>query len=110
LAENGISFKELISIHEFIAFTYFRLPWCQEEIVKVLQRKGDPAITEEKLAEIGASYALKSPSKNYFYDWEGSVLRLIRKDEEYLMLVKELNQAKKGNNDNWAKLLFDRDY
>jgi hypothetical protein len=33
----------------------------------------------------------------------------VRKDEEYLKLVKELNQAKIGN-ENWAKLLFDRDY
>lgn len=63
-----------------MAYAYFRLPWCQEEIVKVLQKEDDPAISEDKLAEIGASYALKSPSKNYFFDWEGSVLRLIKRE------------------------------
>jgi hypothetical protein len=50
LTESGLSFKELIGIHKFYAFAYFRLPWCQDELVKILQKEGDPIITEEKLS------------------------------------------------------------
>lgn len=69
LTANGINFKQLVSIHRFIAYAYFRFPWCQDELISSLTRPTDQPLSEEKLAEIGANYALKSPSKSYFYDW-----------------------------------------
>lgn len=109
LTAQGINFKELVSIHRFIAYAYFRLPWCQDELVASLRRPTDQPISEEKLAEIGASHALKSPSKSYFYDWEASVLALVRKEGEFVGGLAALGEARRRNA-NWAGLLFDRDY
>ncbi len=43
---NGLTYKEFVCIHRFMAFAYFRLPWCQDEIIQVLKREGDPIISE----------------------------------------------------------------
>ena len=43
---NGLTYKEFVCIHKFMAFAYFRLPWCQDQIIQVLKREGDPIISE----------------------------------------------------------------
>lgn len=66
---HGISFKELASFQKFVAYTFFRFSWCQNQIIQALSKPSDPVLSEEKIAEIGASIRSRSPSKSYFYDW-----------------------------------------
>jgi hypothetical protein len=60
-----------------VAYAYFRSSWCQSKIVEALKLPTDPVISEDKLGEIGASYAMKSPSKSYFYDFSANVLKYV---------------------------------
>lgn len=34
--DKGITFKDVLAIHRFVAFVYFRFPWLQREIVQTL--------------------------------------------------------------------------
>ena len=42
---NGISFKELVSLQQFVAFAYFRFSWCQDQIVQALAKESDPVFS-----------------------------------------------------------------
>lgn len=88
--DKGITFKDVLAIHRFVAFVYFRFPWLQREIVQTLAKESDVQISEEKLAEIGASYALKSPSKSYYFDWETSVYKLVKREPEFQQSMQRL--------------------
>ncbi len=90
---NGISFKEVNYIQRFVAYVYFRLPWCQSIIVDALLKKSDPVISEEKLGEIGASLSMKSPSRSFFYDYENTALKLIQREEEFIKMTSLLHKA-----------------
>ena len=68
-------------IQRFVAYAFFRLPWCQAIIVGALSKSTDPVISEEKLGEIGASLSMKSPSRSFFYDYENTALKLIQREE-----------------------------
>lgn len=78
--KNGITFQELICIQKFISFAYFRFPWCQLIVIDALSKKDDPAISEDKLTEIGASFVSKSPSKSIVYDWETHIFNHIKNE------------------------------
>lgn len=45
LTANGINFKQLVSIHRFIAYTYFRFPWCQDELIASFARPSDQPLS-----------------------------------------------------------------
>lgn len=104
----GITFHELQCIQKFIAFSYFRFPWIQDVILHALRREADPVITEEKLIEYGVSYACKSPSKSYVYDWETNIYRKIAYDKQFQDELTKL-QAVSQKFEGWDKLLFNRD-
>ena len=106
---KGLTYKEVKAIHRFVAFAYFRFPWCQDQLLGVLARPSDPEVSEERLAEIGASYALKSPSKSSFYDWENAVYSLVRGDSDFKESMTKLKEKAEGNS-VWSRLLFDREY
>ena len=105
--EEKLTYKEVKAIHRFVAFAFFRFPWCQEQLISVLSRPTDPEITEERLAELGASYAMKSPSKSTFYDWESAVYSLLRGNSDFKDSLEKLTEASKAK-PVWSRLLFDR--
>jgi len=66
-------------------------------------------ISEDKLAELGASRRAKSPSKSFIFDWPTNVFNMIKNDEDFLRLMGKLEKTNKEN-PKWAGLLFDREY
>lgn len=78
--DSGISFKEVTYIQRFVAFVFFRHGWCQTHIVQALAKPNDPPLSEDKMGEIGASAAMKSPSRSFFYDYETHLLKLIQRE------------------------------
>jgi hypothetical protein len=106
---NGISFKEVGPLQKFVAFAFFRFGWVQDQIIRALSKSTDPPISEEKIAEFGASTRVKSPSRSYVYDWETNVFSLIFRDPKFLNMMGQLEKTTQEN-PKWAALLFDREY
>jgi len=43
--KKSLSIKESTLIHQFLAYAYFKFPWCQKEMLKYLKRPNDPIIS-----------------------------------------------------------------